>query len=138
MWNNGLIFSNKTKKIILAISLIVFSVFLLYPVYAHGEESGIKAAQEGLNNTAKKGFGNNVTENADISTTIGKIIGYALAFIGVLFFGLIIYGGIIWMLARGNEQETTKAKNIIEAAVIGLIIVLAAYAITAYIGGALT
>jgi hypothetical protein len=41
------------------------------------------------------------------------------------------------MLARGNEQEVEKAKNLIQAAVIGLMIVLSAYAITAFIGQAI-
>jgi hypothetical protein len=38
------------------------------------------------------------------------------------------------MLAQGNEDEISKAKQIIIAAVSGLVIVLAAYAITAFIG----
>ena len=42
------------------------------------------------------------------------------------------------MMARGNTQEVEKAKELIYAAVIGLIIVLAAYAITAFVGGILT
>jgi hypothetical protein len=37
------------------------------------------------------------------------------------------------MIARGNEQEVTKAKNIIIYAVIGLVVVLSAYAITTII-----
>ena len=34
------------------------------------------------------------------------------------------------MMARGNEQEVEKAKSLIRNAIIGLVIVLAAYAIT--------
>ena len=52
---------------------------------------------------------------------------------GVVFLILMIYGGYLWMLARGNEQEVEKAKNIIQNALIGLVIVLAAYAITALV-----
>jgi hypothetical protein len=40
----------------------------------------------------------------------------------------------MWMFSMGNEQTATKAKNIIIAAVIGLVIVLMAYAITSYLG----
>jgi len=46
----------------------------------------------------------------------------------------MIYGGFIWMIARGNEGEVTKAKDLIQAAIIGLVVVLAAYAITQFIG----
>ena len=73
-----------------------------------------------------------------LAKTIGRIIGVVLAFIGILFLCLTIYGGIIWMMAGGNEQEVEKAKNIIISAVLGLIIVLAAYAITAFVGQQLT
>lgn len=73
-----------------------------------------------------------------ISSRLGTIIGAALSFIGVIFMVLIIYGGLIWMLAQGNDSQVEKAKNIIIQAVIGLIIVLGAYAITAFIGTQLT
>ena len=45
----------------------------------------------------------------------------------------MVYGGYLWMTARGNEEEVTKAKNLIKAAIIGLIIVLAAYAISIFV-----
>jgi cbb3-type cytochrome oxidase subunit 3 len=68
----------------------------------------------------------------------GTIIGAVLSLLGVIFFLLIFYGGIRWMLAQGNEQEVEKAKQILVAACIGLVIVLAAYAITAFIGNQIT
>ena len=37
------------------------------------------------------------------------------------------------MIARGNEQQVEKAKSIIINAIIGLVIVMAAYAITALV-----
>jgi len=69
--------------------------------------------------------------------TAGLFIGILLGFIGVIFLGLIIYGGFTWMMARGNQAEVDKAKRMIESAVIGLIVVLAAYAITFFVGQAL-
>ena len=98
-------------------------------------------AVKGLNQTANKAYtgeaGDKVDSAAvitDIPSAIGKVVGALLSFIGVVFLILMIYGGFMWMLARGNEQEVAKAKDLIFAAVIGLIIVLSAYAITSYIG----
>lgn len=71
-------------------------------------------------------------------TIAGKLIGALLTWTGVLFLVLIFAGGITWMTAQGNEQKVEKAKQLIVAAIIGLLIVLSAYAITAYIGGTLT
>ncbi len=74
----------------------------------------------------------------EVSELLGSIIGAVLAFVGVLFFILVVYGGLLWMTARGNDQQIEKAKNLIGAAVVGLVIVLSAYAITAFIGTTLT
>jgi cbb3-type cytochrome oxidase subunit 3 len=68
----------------------------------------------------------------------GTIVSSALSLLGVLFFLLVIYGGLRWMLSQGNESEVEKAKQVIIAAVIGLIVVLSAYAITTFIGNAVT
>ncbi|MCG2701066.1 hypothetical protein L6267_02785 [Candidatus Parcubacteria bacterium] len=61
---------------------------------------------------------------------IGAIIQTALTFLGVIFLILMIYGGYLWMTARGNEEQSGKAKNTIVAAIIGIVIVLSAYAIS--------
>jgi RsiW-degrading membrane proteinase PrsW (M82 family) len=51
----------------------------------------------------------------------------------VVFLILIIYGGILWMTAAGNEEKVKKAKELITEALIGLVIVLAAYAISYFV-----
>lgn len=51
-------------------------------------------------------------------------------FLGIIFFGMMLYGGFLWMTSQGNEEQTTKAKNIIKNASIGLIIAVSAWAIT--------
>jgi preprotein translocase subunit SecG len=62
-------------------------------------------------------------------TKVGEILNIATTFLGVIFLGLMIYAGFIWMAARGNEQEVAKAKTIIIYSVIGLAFVLGAYVI---------
>ncbi|MCD4693873.1 hypothetical protein K8R62_00770 [bacterium] len=73
-----------------------------------------------------------------LPTMIGRIVGALLSFVGVIFLILMIYGGIMWMTARGNEQQVEKARSLIIAAIIGIIITLAAYAITIFVGNILT
>ncbi len=75
--------------------------------------------------------------NNDISAKVGRYIGIALSLLGVFFLILMIYGGFKWMNARGQEANLTKAKSTIRNAIIGLAIVLAAYAITYYVGSAI-
>lgn len=68
---------------------------------------------------------------------VGTIIQTALGFLGVIFLILMIYGGFLWMTDRGNEDQVKKSKGLISAAVIGLIIVLSAYAISFFVVDAL-
>ena len=70
---------------------------------------------------------------ADPITVASRIINVVLGIIGVFLLVLLVYGGYIWMNARGNEEEVKKAKRIIQGAIIGLIIILASYGITWYV-----
>lgn len=69
-----------------------------------------------------------------INGIIGDSIKILLSLVGIIFIVLIIYAGYTWMMARGNEAEAEKAKSTITRAIIGLFIVLSAYAITSFIG----
>jgi hypothetical protein len=127
---------NRDKCFKLIIYLAIFLAFFVSVSYVYAADSAAQNAFNNLGKAATNAYGSLPTE--DVPTTIGKIVGVVLSFVGVLFLGLMIYGGFYWMLARGNQAEVTKAKDLIEAAVIGLIIVMAAYAITAYVGGILS
>lgn len=130
---------NKNKTIIYITKLtIVFAIVFFVGHLALANPSPV----DGLNEAANQGYnGKTGTSDPGMSTlpeTIGKVIGIVLQFVGLAFFILMIYGGFIWMFARGNDQDVQKAKDLIQSAIIGLIIVLAAYAITMFIGNALT
>ena len=64
---------------------------------------------------------------------IARVIFTALSLLAVIFIILIIIAGYQWMTAGGNEEQVAKAKKNISNAVIGLIIILSAYAITWFI-----
>lgn len=64
---------------------------------------------------------------------VALIIRALLGLLGLLFFCLVVYGGFLYMTAGGEESKITKAKGTIKTAVIGLIIILLAYAISSFI-----
>jgi amino acid transporter len=72
-----------------------------------------------------------------VMAVIGKTIGAFLSVFGVIFLCLMIYGGYKWMMASGREEEVKSAKDTIRAAIIGLVIVVMAYAITFFVTTAL-
>ncbi len=98
--------------------------FAVVPVYAE---------DYGLGSTARSAGLDTVGSTSDVTILIGQIIGTALSMIGILFFLLMIYAGLRWMTARGNSELTQKAQDTIVAATIGMVIVLASYAITTFV-----
>ena len=122
-----------SKKIILS-SLFLF-LFSFLAFFSINSCSALTSdPTEGLNQTASQVPALNKTTTNFIQTTAGKLIGVILSFVGVIFLVLMIYAGVSWMTAAGNEQQVSKAKDLLINSIIGLIIIFAAYAITAFVG----
>ncbi|MEK7557753.1 MAG: hypothetical protein AAB530_00910 [Patescibacteria group bacterium] len=77
--------------------------------------------------------GYKTTSTVSLLAVISTIIDVVLSLLGVIFLVLIIYAGFNWMTAAGEEDKITKSKSTITAAIIGLIVVLAAYAISYFV-----
>lgn len=120
---------NTLKKILL--SLMCFSFVLPQLAFAQG----LKGGSAKLNNVAEKAYGG--TPESDPQVIIGKIINAFLGLLGIVFLVLMVYAGFLWMTAQGEAEKVNTAKKLIVQAVIGLAIVLAAYAITSFVVGRL-
>jgi len=70
---------------------------------------------------------------SSLESTLSIAVTVVLTILGVVFIGLIIYSGIIWMTANGNEQKVEKASTTLKDSFIGLIVVMAAYAISFFL-----
>lgn len=73
-----------------------------------------------------------------LEAVIGNLIQSALSLLGVFFFGYMVWAGYLWMTARGEEEQITKAKKMLSNAIIGLAITLGAYAISIFVVSRLT
>lgn len=125
------------KKLSLFILSFFIITFFASPALAQSSNNfGLDDSAQKID--AFKGQVNNNYDQSFITRTTGDIIGIVLSFIGVFFFILVIIGGIQWMTAGGSEEKVGKAKTLITNALIGLVIVLSAYAITNFIGSRLT
>jgi len=90
----------------------------------------------GLAETAQ-GTGHSEVGDMTVPEMIGIVVSAILGLLGVVFLLLTIYAGILWMTAAGNEQQVAKAKKMLTNSIVGLLIVVGAYAITAFIGAQL-
>lgn len=70
-----------------------------------------------------------LTKTGDIIVVIRAIIRFILLVAFVIAFVMLLVGGIRWILAGGDEKSVEKARNTITAALIGLVIVLVAFAL---------
>lgn len=114
-------------KRILLISFL--AIFLLSLVVIPGVVSA-QPLDTGLDAAASTGLG-----NTDLKVIIANIIRIILGFLGLITVGLIIYAGFVWMTAGGDESRIERAKKILVEAIIGLIIILAAFIIVSFILG---
>ncbi len=71
--------------------------------------------------------------SASVGSIVATVISAFLALLGIIFVVLILIAGYNWMTALGDEEKVTKAKNTLQRAIIGLIIIVAAYAITYFV-----
>lgn len=71
----------------------------------------------------------------DLKGTVINVINWVLGLLGIIAVIMILVGGFQWMTAAGNEEKVEKAKKIISAAIVGLIIILLAWAIVNFVIG---
>jgi hypothetical protein len=108
--------------------LLFFTILMFSPT--------VKAvALGGLDETA--GVANIKNTPASPELVVGRVLGQVISFVGIIFFILMLYAGFLWMTAAGDEKKIEQAKQILLAAIIGLVIVGAAYAITKFVGQSL-
>jgi len=116
----------KFKKLQTFIYLVI-GQFLVAPV-VFGAGS-IKTTDLDKQDAALMGA-TNLGGNTDLATIISTLISVILGFLGIIFLVLTISAGFKWMTSQGNEEEIKKAKGTVKNSIIGLVIVIAAYAIT--------
>ncbi len=127
IFNNICIYMQKAK-IICSLILLIFFINPLKVLAADNLSNAFGDVVSGVADSA--GYN---PENTSPDFLIANIIQVALSLLGVIFLVLMVYGGYLWMTAAGNEEKITKSKNLITAAIIGLIIVVSSYAISYFI-----
>lgn len=70
---------------------------------------------------------------SDLTTSINTIFNFVIVLGAVVFVILFLVGGIQYLTAAGNEEATGKAKRLLVDAIVGLVLVLAAWAIGNFI-----
>ena len=121
------------NKIVKLIFLTVLAVFVFLPIVSYaGPLTDPDDIIRSMNDAGRKS-GFSVGAQDQLPTMIATVIKAVLGLLGIIFIVLLVLAGFNWMTAAGDEEKVTKAKNTITRAVIGLIIIIAAYAITVFV-----
>lgn len=83
---------------------------------------------EKYGNLANTGLG-----TTDPVVVSAQLVNVFLRVLGTITILIMIYGGWTWLWARGNEEEVTRAKDMIRGAIIGLLVVLSSFGIMQFV-----
>ena len=105
--------------------LLTSGIFAEAIVFASSAYAAGNASSSGLG--ANTGQPTNVPP--DLEAAILQITNWILGFIGLVALLIIVYGGLLYLTAAGNDDQTAKARKTITNGVIGIIICALAFSI---------
>ncbi len=113
-------------------------VFL--PLFAQAQGGILKPDKQTdyTNNLQQLASSTDYSTEDTLEASLGRIIRTVLAVLGSVFLILMFFAGWLWMRSSGNQEKVDKAKKQIKSLVIGLILIIAAYAVSAWVVRILT
>jgi len=118
-----------TKNLARSAAALGLAASLALPMVAFAQTDTLNANDLGIGaieGSIKLGSG-------DVRETAARIINVALSFLGIIAVVIVLLGGFKYMIAGGNEDKTAEAKKLIVSGIIGLAIILSAWAITSFV-----
>lgn len=125
----------KKYKIVKNLSL-AFLLVILFFLAAESQAADLlkpdavaETREQGIEFAGTAGF----ALTTEVGDVVASVIKAFIALLGIIFVVLIVLAGNKWMNAGGDEEKVREAKDTIRHAIIGLIIIIAAYAITEFV-----
>lgn len=70
------------------------------------------------------GLGDIALANLDLRLFVMRIVGQLLTLVGIIFIGLLVWAGALWMTSGGAEEQVSKAMKILKRSAVGVIIIM--------------
>lgn len=121
---------NKAQRLFARASGSLLGLAVPAITLAQARPNPFNQSQNYLNNTRTA---SGVTGGSDLPTIIGSLINVVLGFLGIVLLFYVLRAGFLWMTAGGDEKQVTTAKNMIRDAVIGLVVIIAGFAISNFV-----
>jgi protein-S-isoprenylcysteine O-methyltransferase Ste14 len=118
------------KVVMLGVSLFVLTPVLAFSLPAFAADTLNPWGSDTLKENVQTETGLGERDPRDIAASVINII---LGFLGIVAVIIILLGGFKWMTAGGNEDKVGEAKKLITAGIIGLVIIVASFAIATFV-----
>lgn len=107
------------------VSLLCFAGLTSVSVYAADgdDEKPATGFLKGFGTVNKIASDSGVQKDQNLSQVILRITGMIVALVSVVALAMVIIGGFLYLISGGQEDKVKKAKNLILAAIIGIVIV---------------
>ena len=116
------------RQAFLSLVTIAALTFLSFGLPAHAQLSN---DVNGVAGTFNLPSGNN------LAATVGLIINWFLALVGITAVIFIIYGGLQYITSQGDEKKAETGKRVIIYAVIGLVVIGISAVVVNFVLGAI-
>ena len=109
---------------------LVFAASLLWMVAAFALPTAVGAQADlfGIDYGRDTGLG-----QQDPRQTAALVIRAGLSILGIVAIIIVLWGGVLWMTACGDSDKVGKARKVLFSGVIGLVIILSAFAIAEFV-----
>ena len=121
------ILKNKYLHLIVVLEIMLSSQRVLAGTLESAQYQQMNAQADALRKEA------HFAEGMTLGMVIANVVKAFLSLLGIIFVVLMVWAGYNWMTAGGEEEKVNKAKNTIRRALIGIVIIIASYAITYFV-----
>lgn len=127
----------KKNSFAVALLFLFFIPMLCSAAAADLDDPDISGKKTDLQKTLgsiSRGAGYEINKDKiSVEQIVGTAIQALLSLLGTIFLGLVVYGGFVWMQAKGDENEIKRAQGMIKNGIIGMAIIMFAYAIAYFV-----
>ena len=113
---------------LLSIAIIACSL-LVFPTIGLAATGQLDALKEGLDVSAGKAEIPTGDASQSLPSLLGQIINTVFGVLGSIVLAFTLLGGLLWMMAGGNEDKVKRAKGFINGGINGMLVIFLAYAL---------
>ena len=121
------------KRFYATVLSLLIAITLVAPTLVSAtSDKTIKDINSALDSAGQTGFGQ-TGKQIGLGGLVGNYVTVFLGFVGTIAFVVFLYGGFLWMTARGNEDQVASAKQYLFNGTIGIVVIVLAYSAAYFI-----